>query len=183
MLPIRMAARIAVAGGVIAYPTEGVFGFGCRPDDAGAVLRILDIKERDPLAGLLLIAADAEQLDGWVELPDGAPDLRSPVDAPVTWIVPATASVPPWIRGRHAGVGIRITSHPVARALCEEAGMPLVSTSANVAGRPPARTPYVLRRLFRERVDAIVPGQCGPAAGPSEIRDIRTGRVLRPSAS
>lgn len=182
MLPLRMAARIAVAGGVIAYPTEGVFGFGCRPDDAGAVLRILDIKQRDPLAGLVLIAASEEQLDGWIELPDNAPDLRSSLAAPVTWVVPATAAVPPWIRGRHPTVAVRITEHPVARALCEEADMPLVSTSANVAGRPPARTPWILRRQFRTLVDSIVPGHCGPAGGPSEIRDIQSGRTLRPSS-
>lgn len=182
MLPLRMAARIAVAGGVIAYPTEGVFGFGCRPDDAGAVLRILDIKQRDPLAGLVLIAASEEQLDGWIELPNGAPDLRSSLAAPVTWVVPATAAVPPWIRGRHPTVAVRITEHPVARGLCEEADMPLVSTSANVAGRPPARTPWILRRQFRTLVDYIVPGHCGPAGGPSEIRDIQSGRTLRPSS-
>ncbi len=180
-MALRRAARILREGGVVAYPTEGVYGFGCRPDDAAAVARILDIKQRDAAQGLLLIADDIGQLEGWVELPPGAPDLRSPVDRPVTWIVGATEAVPPWIRGRHAGVAVRITSHPVAAALCRTAGLPLVSTSANVGGRPPARNPYVLRRLFGSLVDCIVPGRCGPAGGPSEIRDLASGRVLRPA--
>ncbi|MGB5345154.1 MAG: Sua5/YciO/YrdC/YwlC family protein, partial [Woeseia sp.] len=91
MIPLRRAGEIVRAGGVVAYPTEGVFGLGCRPDDAAAVLRIIDIKQRDPLAGVLLIAADLEQLDGWIDLPGNAPDLRSTAERPVTWIVPATS--------------------------------------------------------------------------------------------
>lgn len=182
MIPLRRAGEIIRAGGVVAYPTEGVYGLGCRPDDAGAVLRIIDIKRRDPLAGVLLIAADSEQLAGWIELPDDAPELSSSAEHPVTWIVPATSAVPLWIRGRHAGVAVRITAHPVAAALCGEAGMPLVSTSANESGRAPARSPYVLRRNFRDLVDCIVPGRCGPAQGPSEIRDLATGKVLRPTS-
>ncbi len=183
MIPLRRAGEIVRAGGVVAYPTEGVFGLGCRPDDAAAVLRIIDIKQRDPLAGVLLIAADLEQLDGWIDLPGNAPDLRSTAERPVTWIVPATSVVPLWIRGRHAGVAIRITAHPVAAALCRAAGMPLVSTSANEHGRPPARNQFVLRRNFRELVDCIVPGRCGPAKGPSEIRDLASGKIFRTAAS
>ncbi len=174
-----MAASIVRAGGVVAYPTEGVFGLGCRPDDAAAVLRILEIKQRDPLEGLLLIAADEAQLDGWIDLPASHPDLRSTPERPVTWIVPATAAVPPWIRGRHAGLAMRLTAHPVAAALCREAALPLVSTSANVAGRRPARNALVLRRQFGALVDFVVPGRCGPAGGPSEIRDLASGDILR----
>ncbi|MBT8084831.1 MAG: L-threonylcarbamoyladenylate synthase [Woeseia sp.] len=179
MIPLRRAGEIVRSGGVVAYPTEGVYGLGCRPDDATAVLRIVDIKQRDLLAGLLLIAADIAQLEGWVDLPDNAPDLRSSPDMPITWIVPASASVPTWIRGRHSGVAVRISSHPVAAALCHAADMPLVSTSANLSGRPPARNAWLLRRQFRDMVDFVVPGRCGPARGPSEIRDLATGSVLR----
>ena len=75
--PIKRAARILQSGGVIAYPTEGVFGFGCLPDDLAAVSRVLAIKERDPALGLVLIASDLEQLAGWIELPDDSPELTS----------------------------------------------------------------------------------------------------------
>lgn len=176
---INKAVRILRSGGVIAYPTEGVFGLGCLPDEFLAVSRILAIKERDPAMGLVLIASDIEQLEDWIELPEKTPDLRSSPDKPVTWVIPATDEVPYWIRGEHTGLAVRITSHPVAAALCDAADSALVSTSANVHGRPPARSRFVLRRRFGRLVDYIVPGDCGSASGPSEIRDLVSGKVLR----
>lgn len=176
---VRYAARILREGGVIAYPTEGVFGLGCLPDDVDAVARILAMKRRDAEMGLVVIVSNPAQLDDWTELPAAALRLDSSDEHPITWIVPATDAVPPWIRGRHASVAVRRTTHPVARALCDAVDSPLVSTSANRSGRPPVRNAFVLRRLFGAEVDFIVPGECGPAAGPSEIREMNTGKVLR----
>ena len=177
--PLKRAARVLRSGGVIAYPTEGVFGLGCLPDHFEAVSRVLAIKDRNPALGLVLIVSDIEQLGGWIELPEGSPDLQSTSDEPVTWIVPATQEVPYWVRGENAGLAIRLTTHPVASTLCEAADSALVSTSANVHGRPPTRNPFVLRRRFGALVDYIVPGACGPASGASEIRELTSGRVLR----
>ena len=176
--PIHRAGRILRSGGVVAYPTEGLFGLGCIPDDADAVFRILSIKKRSPALGLVLIASNIEQLEGWAELPMGT-HLESSIARPVSWIVPATPSVPYWIKGEHRGLAVRLTTHPVAMALCDAADSLLVSTSANVAGSPPARSAFVLRRRFRSLVDYIVPGPCGPAAGASEIRDLQSGKVIR----
>lgn len=184
-IPIKKAADIINAGGVIAYPTEGVFGFGCLPEREEAVQRILDIKQRDVSAGLVLIAANVGQLEGWADLPPGCEDatLACTLEKPVTWVVPAAADVPYWITGKHNTVAVRLTAHPVARALCEAADSPLVSTSANESGRPPARTQFILRRLFSDRVDFIVPGENGGAGGASEIRELATGKVFRQGAS
>jgi len=176
---LRRATQVLHSSGVIAYPTEGVFGLGCLPDEFEAVSRVLAIKQRDPALGLVLIAADIGQLDGWVDLPADAPELTSTSARPVTWIVPATRDVPYWIRGTHEGIAIRITTHPVAGALCQAADSALVSTSANIHGRPSARNRFILRRRFGTLVDYIVPGECGPASGPSEIRKLAGGRVLR----
>ena len=107
------------------------------------------------------------------------PDPRQPV----TWIVKPSDLVPAIITGDTPGIAVRITTNPVAAAICSAVGMPIVSTSANVAGRPVARTAFVLRRQFGHLVDYVVPGECGPAAGPSEIRDLETGQVLRPGTS
>ncbi len=177
--PINRAARILRSGGVVAYPTEGVYGLGCLPDDFVAVSRVLDIKDRDPALGLVLIATDIEQLHDWIESPERLPELKSTSDQPVTWIVPATDDVPYWIRGAHSGLAVRMTQHPIAGALCDATDSALVSTSANVRGRPPARSIFVLRRRFGHLVDYIVPGQCGPTSGPSEIRELASGKVLR----
>lgn len=176
--PIQKAARILRQGGVIAYPTEGVFGLGCLPAEAAAVERILQIKQRDPALGLILVAARKEQLVPWARLPEDA-ELPSTLAHPVTWLVPAQASVPYSIRGAHETVAVRLTAHPLAADLCEAADSALVSTSANVSGRPTARTVFALRKQFGRLVDYIVPGDCGPAAGASEIRDLRSGAVVR----
>ena len=176
--PILRAGRILRSGGVVAYPTEGVFGLGCLPDDVDAVFRILSIKKRSPALGFVLIASSIEQLEDWVELPKPICLDTSP-ERPLTWIVPAKQNTPYWIQGEHHGLAVRITSHAVARALCDAADSALVSTSANIAGSSPARTVFVLRRRFGSLVDCIVPGRCGPAAGASEIRDLESGKVIR----
>ena len=181
-LSIAKAADVLLGGGVIAYPTEGVYGLGCMPDDEDAVLRLLRIKRRDPRKGLILIAADKSQLDDWIE-PDGS--ALPPADAalPTTWIAPAKHHVSPLVRGEHAGLAVRLTTNPSAAAICDAVSAPIVSTSANVAGMPVARNSFVLRRQFGSKVDFIVPGDCGPSSGPSEIRDLATGKVLRARAS
>jgi L-threonylcarbamoyladenylate synthase len=176
--PVHRAGRILRSGGVVAYPTEGVFGLGCMPDNPDAVIRILAIKKRSAAHGLVLIASNMEQVREWADLPVST-NLESDSDKPVSWIVPAKPHVPYWLTGEHTGIAIRITAHPVASALCDAADSALVSTSANVAGSPPARNIYVLRRRFGGLVDCIVPGRCGTAAGPSEIRDFKSGKIMR----
>lgn len=176
---ILKAARILHSGGILAYPTEGVYGLGCLPQDGEAVSRILRIKNRNASQGLLLIAADLEQLAEWIRLPQEGASLGSSDEKPITWIVPARDDVPYWIRGEHDSVAVRLCTHPIARGLCIAAGSALVSTSANISGRPATRNPFVLRRQFGALVDYIVPGACGPAAGPSEIRILETGKTLR----
>jgi L-threonylcarbamoyladenylate synthase len=175
----RRASEVLLGGGVIAYPTEGVFGLGCLPDEIEAVERILDIKQRSPRKGLILIAAEPAQFDDWIA-PGDRETLPEPDPCkPVTWIVRPAARVPAIVTGDHPGLAIRITTNPVAAAICKAVEMPIVSTSANIAGRPVARNTFILHRNFRRLVDYVVPGECGPASGPSEIREFATGKVLR----
>ena len=180
---VMRAANVLLRGGVIAYPTEGVFGLGCLPDDANALQRLLGIKQRDAEKGLILIAANACQFDGWISLPGDA-SLPDPDPAhPTTWIVPPGPNVTPLLRGAHENLAVRITTNPTARKLCLAVDMPLVSTSANLSGKTTVRNRNVLQRLFGSIVDYVVPGDCGPASGPSEIRDFTSGEILRPGAS
>ena len=176
--PADTAARVLRSGGVIAYPTEGVFGLGCLPDDPGAVNRVLQMKHRSPSKGLILIAGDAAQLEAWIELPNAGALPES--DDPVTWIVPAAKQVSRGVRGDNDGIAVRITMHPVARAICKAVASPIVSTSANLSGQAAAEDQADLHRQFGGLVDYIVPGDCGPSSGPSEIRILATGEVLRP---
>jgi L-threonylcarbamoyladenylate synthase len=180
-LSIAVAAEILLGGGVVTYPTEGVFGLGCMPDDPDAIIRLLAIKRRDPSKGLILVASRREQLAGWIDMdPQSLPE-PDPAQ-PVTWIAPAGPRASRLVRGHHAGLAVRLTTNPTAAALCDATESPLVSTSANLSGEPVVRNEYVLRRKFTHLVDYIVPGRCGPATGPSEIRDLTTGTTLRAAA-
>jgi L-threonylcarbamoyladenylate synthase len=181
-LSIAQAADTLLSGGVIAYPTEGVYGLGCMPDDPEALLRLLHIKGRDPAKGLILIASGKAQLNDWVD-PDASEIPDPDPSQPTTWIAPAKPHVSPLLRGDHASLAVRLTSNPTAIAICRAVGSAIVSTSANIAGQPVVRNRYVLRRKFGACVDYIVPGDCGPASGPSEIRDLATGKILRPRTS
>ena len=87
--------------------------------------------------------------------------------------------VPEWVRGRHSTIAVRVSDHPVVRALCEKAGRPLVSTSCNPAGRQPARYSWQVRRYFGDQLDRIVPGALGGNRQPSRIIDIVSGQQLR----
>ena len=132
--------------------------------------------------GLLLIASSVEQLEPWVNLPAGV-SLPAPSEQhPITWVVPASADAPYWLSGNRDTVAVRITVFPTAAALCDASNSALISTSANISGRMPARNTSVLRRQFCSLVDYIVPGACGAAAGPSEIRDLLSGDILRPAS-
>ena len=174
------AAEILRGGGVIAYPTEGVFGLGCLPADAEAVQRLLALKQRDAAKGLILLAADALQLDGWIDLPGTALLPDPDPDHPITWIAPAGKKAGYLVRGENEGVAVRITTNPTALAVCKAVDSPIVSTSANLSGQPVVADEDELHRQFDGLVDYIVPGVCGPATGPSEIRDFTSGAVLRP---
>jgi L-threonylcarbamoyladenylate synthase len=177
---LRRAAQVLREGGVIAYPTEAVFGLGCDPGCDSAVRRILAIKARPGGAGFILIAADWAQLEGWIA-PTPAEEARllAPADAPITWVVTAGARAPMQVTGGRRTIAVRITRHAVAAALCTAAGMPLVSTSANRHGRRPARSALAARRWFGATIDLVVPGEVGGLAKPTEIRDARSGVVLR----
>ena len=176
----RRAAVVLHAGGVIAYPTEGVYGLGCRPDEWPAVQRLLRLKDRPVSAGLILIAASLEQLDGWVAPTQQEARLlyREEV-SPVTWIVSSGPLTPDWITGGRASVAVRVTRHPVAAGLCLASGFPLVSTSANRSGKPAARSALAVRCRFGQGLDMVVGGATGRAAGPTEIRHAASGRVVR----
>lgn len=167
-------------GAVIAYPTEGVWGLGCDPSNSDAVFRILDIKQRPVQKGLILVADSLQRLAPFIgQLP--AADLIANDALPTTWLMDHGGCAPDWISGGRRTVAIRISDHPIIAALCSGAEMPLVSTSANPAGKSPAKTALRVRTYFGNLIDIIVPGVLGGQNGPSEIRDFETGTVLRPA--
>ena len=178
--PLRYAARVIRSGGVVAYPTESVFGLGCDPLELPAVDRILACKGRSMAAGLILLADDYTRLEPFVAPSDQEERrmLRT-WPGPVTWVCRAASSAPPWITGGRDTIAVRVTAHPGSAALCRAAGMAIVSTSANRSGRPPCRSGLQVRLRLHEHVDYVVPGATGGRSRPSEIRDASSGAILR----
>jgi L-threonylcarbamoyladenylate synthase len=178
----RLAVRALRRGGLVLHATEGVWGLACDPWNPRAVERLLGVKGRPADKGLIVIGAAstcfASELAG---LDAGA---RARIEAswpgPVTWTVP-NRRFPPWITGARDTVAVRVPAHPQARALCRAFRGPLVSSSANRAGRPPARRRLAARALLQDlrRTGAVtaraadvymLPGETLGRRGPSEIR-------------
>jgi L-threonylcarbamoyladenylate synthase len=178
----RLVANRLRRGEVIAYPTEGVWGLGCVPEIGEAVQRILTLKNRDWRQGLILAAGSVAQLSAYLEgLPEAAlATLNNHWPGPTTFLVPDNGKAPDWIRGRHEKVALRVSAHAVIQTLCSELNGPIVSTSANPAGRPAALSALRVRQYFGSGIDYIVPGTLGETAGrPSDIVDLLSGQVLR----
>ena len=178
---ISLAVEHLRKGKVIAHPTEAVFGLACDPDNIDAVSRILQIKHRALNKGFILIGSSWEQIEPLVTAIK--PELLTRVfetwPGPTTWLFPAQENVPFWITGGHQSVAVRVTAHPVAKALCEEFGGPLISTSCNKSGDPPARDIRSIQLMLSHTVDYVIDGTLGGRLRPTEIRDALTGEVIR----
>jgi L-threonylcarbamoyladenylate synthase len=171
-------------GEVIAYPTEAVFGLGCDPDNEQAVQHLLALKNRSVDKGLILVARTYSQLLPYIDDKSIPMDKRTGIfsswPGPITWLLPASVKAPGWITGDSKLIAVRVSQHPVVQQLCEWAGKPLVSTSANVAGVEPAKTADEVVHQFADKV-LLVEGDVGGRDRPSEIRNGLTGQIIRAS--
>ncbi len=179
---LHRAIEALQRGGIIAYPTEAVYGLGCDPHNTAAVMRLLALKQRPVEKGLILIASDIDQLRTYLAPVEASMWQRAMATwpGPVTWVFPARKTVPVALRGEHATLAVRVTAHPLVRMLCEAFGGALVSSSANIAGQPPARNVAEVQTQFPKGIEYILAGEVNAQAKPSEIRDIQTGNILRP---
>ena len=183
ILTIKEAVECVKSGGVIAYATEAVYGLGCDPLNEAAVMKILALKSRTVDKGLILIADRFEVLKPYVNMTLlTAEQIQAALftwPGPFTWVFPASDLVPVWIKGGFDSIAIRVAHHPVVCELCQLLGMPLVSTSANINGALPARSTLQVLEQFPSGLGGIVVGELDLNRGPSEIRDIQTGALLR----
>ena len=178
--PIRRIRAYLKRGGVIAYPTESCYGLGCDPMNARAVARILRLKGRPRRKGLILIGADCHQFKPYLA-PNPMEIQRRFGDwwpGPTTLLLPKGRRCPRWLTGKHEKMAVRFTAHPEAARLCHFLGMPLVSTSANLAGRRSLKTAEACRRQFGTHVLALE-GRVGRRNRPSTILDPYNGGVVR----
>lgn len=167
---------------VIAYPTEAVFGLGCDPDSERAVQLLLDLKQRPWDKGLILIAANYEQLQSYIDDTQLSDKQQSQIlegwPGPITWVMPALKSTPRWLTGQFSSLAVRVSAYSLVRQLCLAYGKPLVSTSANLSGQPAARTTDEVFSQFGKGFPTIN-APVGGRLNPSEIRDAMTGQLIR----
>ena len=170
-------------GGVIAYPTEAVYGLGCDPDNEAAVMALLAIKQRPVEKGLILIAANYSQLLPYVDDKAIPPEKRYQIFSSwpghISWVLPASKTTPKWLTGQFDSIAVRVSAHPVVQQLCNAYGKPLVSTSANLSGQPAITDKVELQQSLGDKLSAIMPGPLGGATQPSQIRDALSGNIVR----
>lgn len=178
---IIAALKALHKGGVIAYPTEAVYGLGCDPGNPLALQRILDIKAREANKGFILIAASQDQLTPYLAtiLPAWQAQLDAAWPGPVTFVLPAASTVSPLLSGQRDTLAVRVSAHPLVAQLCNAYGGAIVSTSANLSGQPALNTGQDVQRVFADSIDAIIDGHVGQLSSPTQIIDARTGQRLR----
>ncbi|WCP67190.1 L-threonylcarbamoyladenylate synthase [Vibrio tubiashii] len=179
----NQALKALMDGEVIAYPTEGVFGVGCDPDNSEAVRKLLDLKQRPADKGLILIAASYQQLIPYIDESQLTQEqlirVKQSWPGPITWIMPSSDRVSRWVSGQHQSIAVRVTDHPLVQKMCNAFGKPLTSTSANLSGQPPCKTSEEVYLQFGYDQIAVLEGQTGGREKPSEIRDAQSLQVLR----
>jgi len=178
---IRHAAYILQHGGIIAYPTEAVYGLGCLPDNLPAIQRLLQLKQRPESKGLILLASEIQQLEPY--LADLKPEILDKIlnswPGPTTWVLPAAQHTSPLIRGHFTTVAVRISAHPIVRELCCQCRSAIISTSANISGRQMTYNALDVRLQFHNKLDYILDGALGDSDKPSIIRDALSDQLIR----
>lgn len=177
----RLAARCLIDGGVIAYPTEAVFGLGCLPGHESSISRLRYIKQRPDEKGLILVADHIERLLPYLQklTPRQRSLIQTKRQRAITWLVPSADDCPRSLRGQHNRLAIRLIDHPQVTELCRMTRSALISTSANRRGQAPARSPSQVMMTLGDNIDCILAGPTGGARNVSEIRDIDTGTIYR----
>ena len=175
----QSAIRVLNEGGVIAHPTEAVFGLAARGECLSAVERVSEIKSRSSGKNFIVLMSDVAQAEDWVFVDTPyEKQIRGSWPGPVTWILPARGPAPAWLRDAQDRVAVRVTAHEQSANLCRSCG-PIVSTSANLSGNAPLKTIEEVIDVFEGKVDLVLEGHLGGAERPSLIYDGISGELLR----
>ena len=180
---IRQAAALVRDGGLIVYPTDSCYALGCAMGVAGAAARLRALRGIDDRHHLSIVCRDLAQVGRYVRLDNWQfRVVRQGIPGPYTFILPATREVPrPVKHARRGTLGVRVPAHPVAAALVEELGEPLLSSSLVLAGDDaPLNDGDAIVAAVGGRIDAFV--DAGPCAGePSTVIDLSAppGEIVR----
>jgi L-threonylcarbamoyladenylate synthase len=176
---VEKGITILKKGGIIAFPTDTVYGLGCDPFCLSAVERVYRVKGRPSHLSFPLLLSDMSQVTVVAKPLSGIAFslARRFWPGALTLVLAKSDSLPPYLSSAGT-VAVRIPSHPVCLALIQGIGGPLVGTSANVSGRPSAVTADEVRQQLEDQIDLIIDGGERPRGQESTIVDV-TGRVPR----
>jgi L-threonylcarbamoyladenylate synthase len=168
---IKEAARLVLAGRLIAYPTDTVYGLGCNPFNPDAVDRLVKAKERVKGSLPILVSSigEAERLGRMNGIAAAFASKFWP--GPLTLVVRSKSNLPATVTGGSLMVGLRIPDHEMARRLIHECDGAIIGTSANISGRPSLRTAEEVFRELEGRIDLVLNG--GPATVGRESTVVR----------
>lgn len=171
---------------LVVYPTETFYGIAADPFSSSALEKLFAIKGRDPQKPIALIAADSQMaFEVAREVPRVARHLAVAFwPGPLTIVLPARVGFPAQLVGPDGGVGIRVSPHPIARALSEGIGRPITATSANRSGEDPATTLRAARESLGDRIKVFLEGGTLSASAPSTVIvcDAKGFRIIRVGA-
>ncbi len=173
---LNEAVKVLRAGGIIAYPTETFYGLAVDAANPLALKRLIDLKGRPEGKAIPLIAGDLITLKSMIrgEIPPAGKKLiKAFWPGPLTLIFHASDAVNPLITGGSKTIGLRISDYPLCKRLLQAFGAPITSTSANPAGRPPARDAAEVKKYFASPIDLIIDGGRTQGGLASTVVDVR----------
>ena len=179
---IHLATQVLKQGGVIAHPTEAIWGLACDPLQASSIVKLLEMKHRPVDKGLILVSGHREHFHFLLdELSDTLKErFFAPQSSPTTWLVPDTKDkIPAYIKGKFSSVALRLTQYPLISELSKSMGHAIISTSANPAGMKPAANAFKVNQYFSGSIDYILNAPLGAFPRPSVIRDLVSNKVIR----
>jgi L-threonylcarbamoyladenylate synthase len=175
----RLAAHIIHRGGVIACPTDTIYGLACDPFDFDAVTRVMQVKQRSANKNFILLASGIEQAESLIVINDEERERILSTTRPTSWIATASDDTPDWLLDNNGSVTIRVSRHPNVSRLCDATGHAVISTSANLSGKRPARNIMQLHQYFNDDIDLFLANDCKTDGRPSKVIRLCDNYVFR----
>lgn len=176
---LQEAVTIIKQGGVVAFPTETYYGLAVDPFNEAALDKLFTLKKRPDNKPLLTLIPGVDQL---LTLADAVPSCFSPLmllwPAPLTLVFPARKGLSDRLTAGTETIGVRISSHPVARDFVELCAQPVTATSANLSGAPAANSAQEVAAQFSTGLDYIIDGGKTPGGAGSTLVGCVAGRPI-----
>src|ERR1700712_4369992 len=150
---VAKALKVIQEGGIILYPTDTIWGIGCDATNTEAINKIYRLKQRDEAKSMIILVDTENKLESYIsEVNPLAYDLIEYAESPLTLIMPGAKNISPALIAADGSVGIRVSKHPFCQQLIQRLRRPLVSTSANISGKP---SPQYFSQIDQEIIDGV----------------------------